>query len=88
LFEKSEKPVRDRGKSSSGLRGKSKINRPLKSRKNTSATLIRGSDKFASLESLFLGHAGGTLAHRHYAKAPQELLDQAIDWLATEYGIE
>jgi integrase len=70
------------------LQKKTKINKPLKSLKKTSATLIRGSDEFTSLESLFLGHAGGTIAHRHYAKAPQNLLDQAIDWLATEYWIE
>lgn len=69
------------------LQQKTKIKKPLKSLKKTSATLIRGSEKYASLESLFLGHAGGTIAHRHYAKAPQNLLDQAIGWLATEYGI-
>lgn len=64
------------------------IKKPLKSLKKTSATLIRGSEKYASLESLFLGHAGGTIAHRHYAQAPQKMLDDAIDWLATEYGID
>ena len=64
-----------------------KIHKPLKSLKKTSATLIRGSEKYASLESLFLGHAGGTIAHRHYAQPPQKMLDDAIDWLATEYGV-
>lgn len=70
------------------LKKVTKINKPLKSLKKTSATLIRGSEKYASLESLFLGHAGGTIAHRHYAQAPQKMLDDAIDWLATEYGID
>jgi integrase len=70
------------------LRRKTNIKKPLKSLKKTSATLIRGNPAFASLESLFLGHSGKTIAHRHYAQPPQNLLDQAIRWLATEYGVE
>ncbi len=70
------------------LRRKTKIQKPLKSLKKTSATLIRGNSEYASLESLFLGHSGKTIAHRHYAQPPQNLLDQAIGWLATEYGVE
>ena len=70
------------------LRRKTNIKKPLKSLKKTSATLIRGNPAFASLESLFLGHSGKTIAHRHYAQPPQALLDQAIGWLATEFGVE
>lgn len=70
------------------LRRKTSINKPLKSLKKTSATLIRGNPQYASLESLFLGHSGKTIAHRHYAQPPQDLLDQAIAWLGTEFGIE
>jgi len=70
------------------LRRKTDIKKPLKSLKKTSATLIRGNPKYTSLESLFLGHSGKTIAHRHYAQPPQDLLDQAIGWLATEYELE
>ena len=70
------------------LRRKTNIKKPLKSLKKTSATFIRGNSQYASLESLFLGHSGKTIAHRHYAQPPQDLLDQAIGWLATEYGVE
>ena len=69
------------------LRRKTEINKPLKSFKKTSATLIRGSKIYASLEGLFLGHAPHTMAQRHYAQEPQKLLDDAIAWLRTEYGI-
>jgi len=60
----------------------------LKSLKKTSATLIRGNEKYASLESLFLSHAPQSMAHRHYTKLPQELLDEAVTWLGEELGIE
>jgi hypothetical protein len=33
----------------------------------------------------FLGHAPVRIADRHYAKAPQEMLDQGIVWLGQEY---
>jgi integrase len=70
------------------LRRKTKIRKPLKSLKKTSATLIRGNGKFSSLERLFLGHAPTSMSDRYYAGVPQELLDEAILWLASEYGIE
>jgi integrase len=69
------------------LNQKTKINKPLKSLKKTSATLIRGNEKYASLESLYLGHAPQSMADKHYAAAPQELLDEAISWLGEEYGL-
>ena len=53
-----------------------------------SATLIRGNQKYTSLESLFLGHAPQSMSDRHYAVAPQALLDEAIVWLGGEYGLE
>ena len=62
--------------------------KPLKSLKKTSATLIRGNQKYTSLESLFLGHAPQSMSDRHYAVAPQALLDEAIVWLGGEYGLE
>ncbi|MCA9124729.1 MAG: tyrosine-type recombinase/integrase [Planctomycetaceae bacterium] len=69
------------------LTQKTKINKPLKSLKKTSASLIRGNSKYASLESLFLGHAPQSMADKHYAATPQELLDEAIVWLGSKYGI-
>ncbi len=36
---------------------------------------------------LTLGHAAGTIAHKHYSQAPQKLLDDAIEWLGYELGI-
>jgi integrase len=62
------------------------IKKPLKSFKKTSASLLRGSGNFSSLESLFLGHAPQSMSDKHYAQAPQRLLDQAVDWLRSEFG--
>ena len=70
------------------LRKKVSINKPLKSLKKTSASLLRNKSKYATLDSLFLGHAPQTIAQKHYTQAPQELFDEAILWLATEYGVE
>ena len=69
------------------LQKKTKINKPLKSLKKTSASLIRDHEKFGSLETLFLGHAPQTMADKHYARAPQALLDEAIGWLRGQYGL-
>jgi hypothetical protein len=66
---------------------KATINKPLKSLKKTSASLIRGRKEFSGLESLFLGHAPRGMSDRHYAEIPQELLDQAVEWLGTQYGL-
>lgn len=70
------------------LRRKVKITKPFKSLKKTSASLIRNNKEYASLEGLFLGHAPQSMAQRHYAKAPQVLLDSAIAWLAEEYDVK
>lgn len=66
---------------------KSTIDKPLKSLKKTSASLLRDNARFSSLEGLFLGHAPQSMSDKHYAKAPQKLLDQAIQWLGKEYGL-
>ena len=44
--------------------------------------------EFTCLESLFLGHAPQSIADRHYAQVPQELLDDAVTWLGGEFGVE
>ena len=69
------------------LQRKTKINKPFKSLKKASASLISGNEKYRGLESLFLGHAPSSMAEKHYAAVPQDLLDQAIEWLGREYGV-
>ena len=68
------------------LQQKTKITKPLKSFKKTSATLLRDNEKYSGLAGLFLGHAPSGMADRHYVQVPQGLLDQAIEWLGKEYG--
>ncbi len=69
------------------LRKEAGIAKPVKSLKKTSASLLRDSGKFSSLESLFLGHAPQSMSDRHYAAVPQTLFDAALEWLGSEYGV-
>lgn len=69
------------------LRKKVGVAKPLKSLKKTSATLLRGNEKFQGLQGVFLGHAPQSMSDRHYTQVPQGLLDQALTWLAAQYGI-
>lgn len=69
------------------LRTKTKITKPLKSFKKTSASLLRDNEKYSGLAGLFLGHAPQTMSDKHYTQVPQGLLDQAIEWLGMEYGL-
>lgn len=88
--EKVEKPSKARKKTSAKKAEralKSTIDKPLKSLKKTSASLLRDNLQFSSLEGLFLGHAPQSMSDKHYAKVPQNLLDQAIQWLGKEYGL-
>jgi hypothetical protein len=61
--------------------------KPLKSLKKTSSSKLRDHEKFNGLEDLFLGHAPQKMSDKHYTTAPQKLLDSAIRWLASEYGL-
>ena len=70
------------------LKRLTKIKKPLKLFRKTSASLLRGKQDFSGVEILFLGHAPRTIADRHYAQAPQLLLDNAIKWLGTQYGVK
>lgn len=63
------------------------INKPIKLLRKTSATLLRSKYEYAGIESLFLGHSPRSMADRHYAAAPQDLLDQAVEWLGRELGL-
>jgi integrase len=69
------------------LKNKVDIKKPLKSLKKTSATLLRGNERFQGLEGLFLGHAPQTMSDKHYTQVPGKLLDQAIAWLERHYQI-
>ena len=70
------------------LKRKTKITKPMKSLKKTSASLIRANERFASLESLFLGHAPQSMSDRHYTEVPQALFDEAIAWLGGKYDVK
>lgn len=68
------------------LRKKVNVNKPLKSFKKTSATLLRGEERFQNLEDLFLGHAPSKISDKHYTQVPGKLLDGAISWLESQYN--
>ena len=61
--------------------------RPFKSLRKTSATLLRGNEKYTGLEDLFLGHAPRTMSDRHYSGIPHGLMANALDWLGRELGL-
>ena len=65
---------------------KTSIDKPYKSLKKTSASLLRESEQFNHAVELFLGHAPQNISERHYAADPQQLLDNAIGWLYEHYA--
>ncbi|MFC1596738.1 tyrosine-type recombinase/integrase [Planctomycetota bacterium] len=69
------------------LRRKTKISKSFIALKKTSASLIRENERFSTLDTLFLGQAPNSIAHKHYAQDPQRLLDAALDWLRGEYDL-
>jgi len=69
------------------LSAKTSIVFTMKTLKKTAASLLRNNRDYSGIESLFLGHAPATMAHKHYTSTPQGLLDQAIAWLGKELGI-
>jgi integrase len=71
----------------SRLTSKVGLTKPLKSLKKTSSSKLRDNERFNGLEDLFLGHAPQKMSDKHYTAAPQKLLDSAIRWLASEYGL-
>ncbi|MBL9090930.1 MAG: tyrosine-type recombinase/integrase [Planctomycetaceae bacterium] len=70
------------------LRRKVGIQKPLKLFRKTSATLLKSSKQFSGIETLFLGHSPRSMGDRHYAQAPQSLLDAALVWLGKQYGLK
>jgi integrase len=59
----------------------------MKMLKKTAASLLRNHREYRGLESLFLDHAPVSVSDRHYAGVPQDLLDEAIEWLGSELGV-
>jgi integrase len=63
------------------------LKRPFKLLRKSAATMIESHETYGRLTGLFLGHAPATMASKHYAQAPQALLDSAIEWLADQFKI-
>jgi hypothetical protein len=66
---------------------KTKLSKSFKSLKKKSASLLKNNVMYSGLTGLFLGHAPRSVADKHYAETPQELLDEAVTWLGQEYGL-
>ncbi len=60
--------------------------KPLKQLRKTSASLLESHPTYGRLTSLFLGHAPASMKEKHYAAVPQDLFDEAVAWLAKQYG--
>ena len=69
------------------LRREKGMTKALKLLRKTSASLLRGSQRFNGIEDLFLGHSPRSMSDRHYAQVPQKLLDRAIEWLGEQYDL-
>lgn len=70
------------------LRAKANVTwKSLKIFRKTSVSLIAGNERFSELRELFPGLAPSSIADRHYAVAPQDLLEEALGWLRTKLQI-
>ena len=68
---------------------KLKIKQPApKLFRKTSSTLIYNAKQFRGLDGLFLGHAPDSVATTNYNAVGETILDEAIDYLGQQYGIE
>lgn len=63
-----------------------KVDKPLKTFRKTSSSLLDGNPEFSRYAQFFLGHSGRTTAEKHYVKPDQEQFDRAIEWLRQQYG--
>ncbi len=63
------------------------VDLPLSGFRKTSASLLRSQPQFVSIYDHFLGHAPTSVADRHYAAAPQTVLEDGIRWLREEQRI-
>jgi len=56
--------------------------------RKTSANLLFNHKEHKPLHTLFLGHSPKSVAQIHYVHPEDGTLDDAIDWLATQYGVK
>jgi integrase len=54
---------------------------PLKAFRSISASLIESHEIYGRVTSLFLGHSPKSIKDKHYSAPPQNLLDDALNWL-------
>ena len=69
------------------LRDKLEIPKPLKSLRQTSASILVSHAHYGRLKGHFLGHSPRGLAERNYAAPSSELFDAAVAWLGEQYGL-
>ncbi len=62
--------------------------KPMKSLRKTAASILDTHAEFANYVHHYLGHAGDTIAAKHYVAKSQERFDAAITWLGQQLGIE
>ena len=58
--------------------------------RKTGSSKIRSDRRFLGLDSLYLGHSWATIADKHYNAfdgEPYTPLDEAIEWLGSEFKI-
>jgi integrase len=66
------------------VRRRLKIDKPLKSLRKTSSTLLDDDDVFGRYAQFFLGHAPDSVAGKHYVVPSQAQFDKAVLWLLEE----
>lgn len=63
------------------------INKPLKSLRKTSSTILDNHEHYGRFAQYFLGQAPQSVASKHYIQPSRELFDKAILWLGEKFGV-
>jgi hypothetical protein len=79
-------PVAFSGPNFAHVQRRLEIEKPLKVFRKTSASLLDKHSEFGRYDQFFLGHAGRSIAERHYVVPSQEQFGRAVEWLGKEYG--
>ena len=69
------------------LKLKTKIRKPLKLIRKTSATLLESHEHFGRYKTHFLGHSPRSIADKNYSAPSNDLFDRIIDWLGEQYKL-
>ena len=69
------------------LAGSLNITKPMACLRKTSATKLKNSEGFSDIDWYFLGHAGRSMADRHYSAILRDRLAKALHWLGGQYGL-